>query len=54
VASSCEYGDEPTGSGAAELVDDNDDDHVDGVRLRLRTATTNGPIVHPQLIYVNG
>jgi hypothetical protein len=24
-----------------------DDDHVDGVRLRLLTAFTNGPIVHP-------
>jgi hypothetical protein len=24
-----------------------DDDHVDGVRLRLSTAGTNGPIVHP-------
>jgi hypothetical protein len=24
-----------------------DDDHVGGVRLRLRTAVTNGPIVHP-------
>jgi hypothetical protein len=30
--------------------DDDDDDHqahVDGVRLRLSTAATNGPIVHP-------
>jgi hypothetical protein len=33
--------------------DDNDDDdyyvlhHVDGVRLRLCTAATSGPIVHP-------
>jgi hypothetical protein len=25
----------------------NDDDRVSGVRLRLWTATTNGPIVHP-------
>jgi hypothetical protein len=27
---------------------DDDDDHVDGVRLRLGTAATNGPTVHPQ------
>jgi hypothetical protein len=28
------------------LINDHDD-HVDGVRLRLRNAATNGPIVHP-------
>jgi hypothetical protein len=27
--------------------DDDKDEHVDGVGLRLRTATTNRPIVHP-------
>jgi hypothetical protein len=25
--------------------------HVDGVGRRFRTAATNGPIVHPQVIY---
>jgi hypothetical protein len=30
---------------------DDDDDLVDGVRLRLLTAATNGTIVHPQMIY---
>jgi hypothetical protein len=28
--------------------------HVDGVRLRLWTSTTNGTIVHPQVIYEYG
>jgi hypothetical protein len=28
--------------------DDDDDEHIDGMRLRLWTATTNGRIVHPQ------
>jgi hypothetical protein len=42
VADCSEYDEKP--SGATKLVDD---DHVDGVMLRLRTATTNGPIVHP-------
>jgi hypothetical protein len=28
-----------------------DDDHVDGARLRLWTAATNGPITHPQVMY---
>jgi hypothetical protein len=27
--------------------DDNDDDHVDGVRIRLSTTVNNGPIVYP-------
>jgi hypothetical protein len=27
--------------------DDDDDDHAHGVRLRLGTAATTGPIVHP-------
>jgi hypothetical protein len=30
-----------------------DNDHVDGVR-RLRTAATNGPIVHPRVICERG
>jgi hypothetical protein len=30
-----------------QTLDDDDDDDVNGVRLRLRTAITNGPIVHP-------
>jgi hypothetical protein len=29
------------------VYDDDDDDHVDGMKLRLWTAVTNGPIVHP-------
>jgi hypothetical protein len=29
------------------LNDDDDDNHVDEVRLRLWTAATNMPIVHP-------
>jgi hypothetical protein len=29
-------------------------DHVDGVRQYLWTAATNGPIVHPQVIYEYG
>jgi hypothetical protein len=29
-------------------------DHVDGVRLRLRTAATNGRTVYPQVIYDYG
>jgi hypothetical protein len=27
--------------------DDDKDEHVDGLRLRLRTEPTNRPIVHP-------
>jgi hypothetical protein len=39
--------------------DDDDDDHhhhhhVDGVRLRLWTAATNGPIVCPPAMYEYG
>jgi hypothetical protein len=29
-------------------------DHVDEMRLRLRTAATNGPIAHAQVIYEHG
>jgi hypothetical protein len=29
------------------VYDDDDHHHVDGTRLRLWTAATNGPIVHP-------
>jgi hypothetical protein len=31
-----------------------DDDHVDEVGLRLWTATTDGPIAHPQVVYDHG
>jgi hypothetical protein len=34
--------------------DDDDDDVVDGVRLCLCTAASNGPIIYPQVIYVYG
>jgi hypothetical protein len=33
---------------------DDDDDDVDGMRLCLRTAATNEPIVHPEVIYEHG
>jgi hypothetical protein len=31
-----------------------DEDYVDGARLRLSTAATNGPIVHPQVTSEHG
>jgi hypothetical protein len=33
---------------------EDDRDHVNGVRLCLWTEATNGPIVHPQVIYEHG
>jgi hypothetical protein len=34
--------------GSGQIIDD---DRVEGLRIRLLTATTNGPIFIPQLMY---
>jgi hypothetical protein len=39
--------DDNNNNGYCVFIDD-DNDHVGGVRLRLRSAATNGPIIHLQ------